>query len=572
MNGNGDGNGKRAVLYARTSGDDRESEGRNLKSQLEMAREHAQRKGYTVVAEIAEDDRGVSGAAFELEGLNRVLEMAQAGEFDVLIPRELDRLSRSLAKQLVVEEELRRADVQIEYVLADYEDTPEGNLMKNVRAVVAEYERLKITERTTRARRRQVAGGSVMVNGHPPYGYRVVKDGDKWVLVIDESESEVVRSVFTWYTRGDGIDGPLSIRAITHRLEGIPTHWDIHGRSKQREWGRWNISVVHEMLKNETYAGIWRYGKTNPRRRARRNGGDHILTVEVPAIVDRETWEAAQARLAYNKENARRNEKHQYLLSKRVKCGRCGLKMSGLTSDFWQGKKHYHYQYYRCPATKPGDYARECDMPTFRADVVDAAVWDWIKSFLSDPVALTEGLAEYQAVRERESAPIRQRLKVVDDLVRENRQQLERLLDLYLSGDFPRELLTERKTRLEATIEALARERAGLLAHLEARTLTPGQMQSFLEFAAKVGQGLDLADANFETRRRVIEELDVQAVLTVEDAQKVAYVSCIIHPEHERLLCELQPVAEEAAKVKGPVLAQPTNGIRRGWFDLQGRR
>jgi len=420
--------------------------------------------------------------------------------------------------------------------------------MKNVRAVVAEYERLKITERTTRARRRHVAAGSVMVNGHPPYGYRVVKDGSKWVLIIDESQAEVVRSVFTWYTRGDGINGPLSIRSITHKLEGVPTYWDIHGRAKKREWGRWNNSVVHKMLRKETYASIWRYGKKNPRRRARRNSDDHILAVEVPAIVDRETWEAAQARLAYNKENARRNQKYQYLLSKRVKCGRCGLKMAGLTARFRQRKRHNFYQYYRCPATKPRDYAHECDMPTFRVDIVDAAVWGWIKSFLPDPVALSEGLAECQAARERGSAPIRQRLKVADDLIRGNRQQLNRLLDLYLSGDFSREVLTERKTRLEATIEALARERAGLLAQLEARTLTPDQMQSLLEFTAKVSRGLELADASFKTRRRVIEELDVQAGLTVEDGQKVAYGSCIVHPENERLVCELHPVAKVGGK------------------------
>jgi hypothetical protein len=190
-------------------------------------------------------------------------------------------------------------------------------------------------------------------------------------------------------------------------------------------------------------------------------------------------------------------------------------------------------------------------MPTFRADVVDATVWDWIKSLLSDPEALTESLAECQAAQERESAPIRQRLKVVDDLVRDNRQQLDRLLDLYLSGDFPREVLTERKTRLESTIEALVRERVGLLSHLEARILTPGQIQSLLEFTTKVGRGLELVDAEFETQRQMIEELNVQALLTVEDGQKVAYVSCILHPEEERLVCELRPVTEEKMKVKG---------------------
>jgi len=39
-NGNGNGHGKRAVLYARCSGDDRGKDGRNLASQLELARQY----------------------------------------------------------------------------------------------------------------------------------------------------------------------------------------------------------------------------------------------------------------------------------------------------------------------------------------------------------------------------------------------------------------------------------------------------------------------------------------------------------------------------------------------------
>ena len=129
-------------------------------------------KGYTIVAELAEDDRGASGASLELERLNEARDMAQRGMFDVLVVREIDRFARSLAKQLIVEEELRRGGVEIEYVLGEYPDTPEGNLMKNVKASVAEYERLKIIERTSRAKRRSIMDGNVIVYGNPPYGYR----------------------------------------------------------------------------------------------------------------------------------------------------------------------------------------------------------------------------------------------------------------------------------------------------------------------------------------------------------------------------------------------------------------
>ena len=147
---------KRAVLYARVSSDDRGKDGRNLAGQLDMCREYAHEHGWHVVADLAEDDRGASGASFDLPQLDRVREMAHDGGFDVLVVREIDRLSRSLAKQLIVEEELKRNGVEIAYVLADYDDTPEGRLMKHVRATVAEYEREKIKERMVRGRRLKV--------------------------------------------------------------------------------------------------------------------------------------------------------------------------------------------------------------------------------------------------------------------------------------------------------------------------------------------------------------------------------------------------------------------------------
>jgi site-specific DNA recombinase len=85
-----------------------------------------------------EDDRGASGAAFELPQLDRVREVARGGACDVLVVRELDRLSRSLAKQLFVEEELKRCGVEIEYVLDQYANSPEGSLMKKTSPTGAE--------------------------------------------------------------------------------------------------------------------------------------------------------------------------------------------------------------------------------------------------------------------------------------------------------------------------------------------------------------------------------------------------------------------------------------------------
>jgi site-specific DNA recombinase len=192
---------KRAVLYARVSSDDTRNDGRNLDSQLEMCRDFADQQGWEIVAKLAEDDRGASGASLDLPQLNAILDMAANGEIDVVVAREIDRFSRRLAKQLIIEEQLRRRGVQIAYVLGRYDDTPEGNLLKHVRAVIAEYERLKTAERTMRARRRLVKSGNVMVHCElAPYGYRLSED--RTSFLVYEPEAQIGRSVFKMYTWG----------------------------------------------------------------------------------------------------------------------------------------------------------------------------------------------------------------------------------------------------------------------------------------------------------------------------------------------------------------------------------
>ena len=112
---------KRAVLYARVSGDDRGNDGRNLTGQLEMCRNYASERGYEIVDTLPENDRGASGAEIDLPQLGKVRDLAREGAFDVLVVREIDRLSRNLAKQLIIEQELARAGVTVEYVIGEIE-------------------------------------------------------------------------------------------------------------------------------------------------------------------------------------------------------------------------------------------------------------------------------------------------------------------------------------------------------------------------------------------------------------------------------------------------------------------
>jgi uncharacterized low-complexity protein len=236
------------------------------------------------------------------------------------------------------------------------------------------------------------------------------------------------------------------------------------------------------------------------------------------------TWAAAQQQLDKNMIKAVRNTKYNYLMQHRARCGKCGHAMCGRTKM----DRDKLYSYYHCNSYPSRTANGRCGSPGFRADRIDSAVWQWVESFLADPAALARGLDAYQKEREQENAPIRERLAVIDGLLTDNRAQLGRLLDLYLSGNFPREMLVDRKSRLEMTVEALEKEQVSLAAQLEAQTLTIREILSLQEFAAEVAEGLEAAAEDFGARQSIIEALGVQVTLAVEAGQQVAYARCML--------------------------------------------
>jgi site-specific DNA recombinase len=456
--------------------------------------------------------------------LNRVRELAHGSRFDVLVVREIDRLSRNLAKQLIVEEELKHSGVFIEYVLGDYPDTPEGNLMKHVRASVAEFERLKISERMVRGRYLKVRAGSVLVAKHPPYGYDVATsdNGKKYALVFNPAEAQVVDLIYRLFLDGSGKTGPLAMSEIARRLTELKAPIPRSAILKRRT-EEWSQTTVHMILENRTYAGVWTYGKTN---RGKHNAPDNHVQVKVPAIVTEKMWVEVQARLSRNKARMLRRVVHDYLLRRRLQCGICGRLMQGETQAYFTRKRKKDYKYYVCERTQT--LPRPC--PGFRcsADRADPVVWEWIKSLMLNPKRLEQGLKSYQAVRDNESEPLRSQIQLIDAQLTNYRSQLERLIDLYLSNEIAKDMLVDRKARLESTVAALEKEKSELDQQLETKTLTAEQIKTILDFATAIRDRLSYADENFAARRQLIELLDVTGRVVKEEEGLFVYTRCII--------------------------------------------
>src|SRR5215813_7161777 len=104
----------RAALYCRVSTED-QVEKFGLSSQLHELRALAERKGYTIPARAEFTDDGYSGATLERPALTRLRDAVRAGAFDVVLIYDPDRLSRHLAHQLLLLEEIENQRVAVEW-------------------------------------------------------------------------------------------------------------------------------------------------------------------------------------------------------------------------------------------------------------------------------------------------------------------------------------------------------------------------------------------------------------------------------------------------------------------------
>lgn len=148
----------------------------------------------------------------------------------------------------------------------------------------------------------------------------------------------------------------------------------------------------------------------------------------------------------------------------------------------------------------------------FRIEHWDARVWQEIKSFLGSPESIEIGARRYQQEHETSRIPLKNRLTATESLLARKQRELGRLVDLYVAGDFDRDMLLDRKQRLEAEIQSLDREASALREQLT-QVLTDKQIMELVAFSRQVAEGLDKADNDFDLRKRVIDYLNVRVVL-----------------------------------------------------------
>ena len=509
-----------AAIYARVSSE-QQREANTIASQTSSLIEFAQGHDLEVPKEWVFEDDGYSGATLERPGLERVRDLAAAGQIQVVLAYAPDRLSRKYAYQILLIEELARNGVETLFIKAPQGSSAEDQLLVQFQGMIAEYERAQILERSRRGKRHRAQSGEVSVMSGAPYGYRYVRKSDEApaAYVALEAEARVVERIYEMYT----VEG-LSIGEITRRInaEGIPT---------RKASARWERSTVWAVLRNSAYRGVACFGKTRASARTRvirplRRRGvvtpsttagherprEEWIEIPVPPLVSEESFARAEELLQENKIRSRRRTIEPSIVQGLVSCQKCGYAFSRTSTQTSARKIHY----YKCIGS---DSWRKLGGPVcdngrlVRQDLLDQIVWAEVIRLLEDPTLIQQEL-DRRLTAARSSDPAKKREQSLQRELAHVGKGIDRLLSAYQEALMSIEQLRER-------MPALRQREQALRAELQAIADQANDQAALLRLAETLTAFLerlhDAADTLSITERQRIVRLVVKDVLIGDD-------------------------------------------------------
>ena len=492
----------RALVYSRVSTDAQERDGTSLDTQERACVEYAQAKGWAVVECIKDT---ASGSNLDRPGIERVRQLLSQGLVDVVLAYAVDRLSRNQIHIAVLLDDIERADATLEFVTEDFENTPVGRLILNVRAFAGEVEREKIAERTMRGKLERARAGKIPQGGTGKgcYGYRY--DAETGRREIVDGQADTVRTIFEQFITS------TSCSRIAKELndKGVPAF----------AGGIWHPLTVRRILQNETYTGRTVYRRTRVEKsRDLRNGGSvrrvrsqpESEWIDVPgatpALISAETFERAQTILNDPIRRLRGKPTANYRLRGHVRCLVCDTPMVG------QAHAGGRYRYYRCRRSYAGYFEGKCDSRYVRVELLERLVLKEVAKVLSRPDRI---LSEARRLANQgiDAAAI----KVATSELEQVEEQQRRLTRLYVSGTMPEDVLAEESSRLSKRRGNLEAKRMSLETQPTSSVDLDKLSEGLPEVAAKLRRWV--LEAGDEDVALILKALDLHIRASSEEVQ-----------------------------------------------------
>ena len=338
----------RVGLYMRLSREDGDKEeSSSVTNQREILKRYvSEQPNFFIVKEYVDD--GWTGANFDRPKFKEMIADIEAGIIDTVITKDLSRLGR---ERLGVGHytEIYFPEHNVRYIaLLDNIDTYFDAGMNDMAPFKGVINDMYVRDISKKIRssliERKKAGNFLGVTA--PYGYQ--KDpNNKFHLIINEKEAEVVKRVFRLYLEGNGLTRIAQILT----KDGIPVPGESRDIGKTRRtalYSSWKQTTIRRILDNRVYLGElvqFKRRKINYKSKRRITVPEeerYICRGTHEAIIDEESFNAVQNILKKNK--SFKGTKHDYLFKGLLFCSECGARLN-ITYSNYALKKYGEYRY-----------------------------------------------------------------------------------------------------------------------------------------------------------------------------------------------------------------------------------
>lgn len=308
-------------------------------SQLPDCLAHCERNGYEVIKQYVV--HGESAYHGEQDpAWQEVISDVQAGVIEVVVLWKVDRLDRrNLLVAVPMVNKALDAGAAVEFATQAFIDltTSQGRIAFAMFVEMA-HEESKVKSDRMKAKQAALRAAGSFAAGAVPYGYTLVPEDGKKVLVPDTQAAEVVRRIFRAVAAGS------TLLEVARSLAGIPTGY---GKAV------WAEGTVRAIIRNAVYRGLLQHGRK-------------VTYAETEPLVTAAEWLAANQALASRGRrpgNGTKGRPSASLL--RPVCGRCG------------GPLYRWGVSYRCAGVGPsGNSAQRHSCGNrIRLETLDAEVW-----------------------------------------------------------------------------------------------------------------------------------------------------------------------------------------------------
>lgn len=424
---------KKAILYARVSTGKQAQADLSIPDQLRQMRLWCERNDYEVVKEYVEpgasamDDRRPEFQAMISEACN------SHKPCDAVVVHSLSRFFRDQISLCSYERKLRKNGVALLSITQLTADDQSGEMTRRFIAMFDEFSSLENAKHTLRAMNENARQG--YHNGsQPPFGFGLEeielagRKKNKKRLILDPTEADVVRQIFSMYIEGSG-----GIKAVAAEL---------NDKKILRRGNVWSTTTIHHVLTNPIYRGErifnqhhWKSGQEKPE--------DEWVRAEIEAIIAPEIFDLVAKKLT-SRSPAMSNPRlvsSRRLLTMVLKCGECGANMILATG------KQNQYRYYKC-STRIKKHLGLCSSKAAPMEKLDQTVLEALADKVFTPtrvaimlaelkhqmagdkqVSMQELIKQLEAVRFR-LANVYKSIEMgieLDDLFRENLNSLKKL-------------------------------------------------------------------------------------------------------------------------------------------------